>query len=128
MSYSHLTFLVVDDFSTMRRIVKNILRKLGVTKIHEAENGEAALRVLKQHHIDFILTDWNMPVMSGLDFLINVRKNDSIKHLPVIMVTAEAKREQIVLAAQHGVNSYIIKPFSERDLSTKIEQVFSRLS
>lgn len=121
-----MQILVVDDFSTMRRIVKNQLRELGFSNIREADDGSSALDVLKSTHIDFVVTDWNMPGMAGIDLLKAMRSDDNMKHLPVLMVTAEAKREQIVEAAQAGVNGYVVKPFTAAALKEKIDRIFER--
>lgn len=123
-----MQILVVDDFSTMRRIVKNVLRELGFNNIKEAEDGKAALQVLRSSRIDFIVTDWNMPVMDGLTLLKNVRADAQLKSIPVLMVTAEAKREQIIEAAQSGVNGYVVKPFTAQTLKEKMEKVFERIN
>jgi len=119
--------LVVDDFSTMRRIVKNQLRELGFSNIREAEDGSTALDALKAAPVDFVITDWNMPGMAGIDLLKAIRADDRFKHLPVLMVTAEAKREQIIAAAQAGVNGYVVKPFTAQALKEKIDRIFERL-
>ncbi|WP_296984273.1 chemotaxis response regulator CheY, partial [Thalassolituus sp. UBA1505] len=108
----NMKILVVDDFSTMRRIVKNLLRDLGFTNTQEADDGLTALPMLQNGDFDFLVTDWNMPGMTGLDLLKKVRADDRLKTLPVLMVTAEAKRDQIVAAAQAGVNGYVVKPFT----------------
>jgi two-component system chemotaxis response regulator CheY len=122
-----MKILVVDDFSTMRRIVKNLLRDLGFTNTVEADDGKTALPILEAGGIDFLVTDWNMPGMTGIDLLKAVRSNPKLVSLPVLMVTAEAKREQIVMAAQAGVNGYVIKPFTAATLKEKIEKVFERI-
>jgi len=122
-----MQILVVDDFSTMRRIVKNQLRELGFSNIREADDGSSALDVLKVTHIDFVVTDWNMPGMAGIDLLKTIRADDRLKHLPVLMVTAEAKREQIIEAAQSGVNGYVVKPFTAQSLKEKIDRIFERI-
>jgi two-component system chemotaxis response regulator CheY len=124
----NIEILVVDDFSTMRRIVRNQLRELGFGNIHEAEDGNAALQVLRARRIDFVVTDWNMPEMSGLELLKAIRADDAFKSIPVLMVTAEAKREQIIEAAQSGVNGYVVKPFTAATLQEKIEKIFERVS
>src|SRR5690554_779975 len=118
--------LVVDDFSTMRRIIKNLLRELGFTNTVEADDGATALPILKGGGIDFLITDWNMPNMPGIELLTAVRSDDKLKSLPVLMVTAEAKREQIVQAAQAGINGYIVKPFTAQTLQEKIDKIFER--
>ena len=120
---NELRFLVVDDFSTMRRIVKNLLQELGYQNVQEADDGQTALPMLKTGNFDFVITDWNMPQMPGLDLLKAVRADDKLKHLPVLMVTAEAKREQIVEAAQAGVSGYVIKPFTAQTLSEKLNKI-----
>lgn len=122
-----MQILVVDDFSTMRRIVKNQLRELGFSNMREADDGSAALDVLKSTHIDFVVTDWNMPGMAGIDLLKAIRADEKFKHLPVLMVTAEAKREQIIEAAQSGVNGYVVKPFTAAALKEKIDRIFERI-
>jgi two-component system chemotaxis response regulator CheY len=122
-----LKFLVVDDFSTMRRIVKNLLQELGYTKIEEADDGATALPMLQSGDFDFIITDWNMPKMPGLDLLKAVRADPKLAKLPVLMVTAEAKREQIVEAAQAGVSGYVIKPFTAQTLSEKLAKILGTL-
>lgn len=124
----NMKILIVDDFSTMRRIIKNLLRDLGFTNTFEADDGTTALPMLKNGSFDFLITDWNMPGMSGIDLLSYVRADDRIKHLPVLMVTAEAKREQIIKAAQAGVNGYVIKPFTAQVLKGKIEKIFERVN
>ena len=123
----NMKILVVDDFSTMRRIIKNLLKDLGFTNIQEADDGNTALPMLVQGDFDFVVTDWNMPGMQGIDLLRAIRANDNLKHLPVLMVTAEAKKEQIVAAAQAGVNGYVIKPFTAATLKEKLEKIFERL-
>jgi two-component system chemotaxis response regulator CheY len=120
--------LVVDDFSTMRRIIKNLLRDLGFTNILEADDGNTALPMLKTGDFDFVITDWNMPVMQGIDLLKAIRADEKLSHIPVLMVTAEAKKDQIVMAAQAGVNGYIVKPFTAATLSAKLDKIFQRLS
>jgi len=119
--------LIVDDFSTMRRIIKNLLRDLGFTNTFEADDGNTALPMLKNGDFEFVVTDWNMPIMQGIDLLKEIRKDPNLKHLPVLMVTAEAKREQIIEAAQAGVNGYIVKPFTASTLKEKLDKVFERL-
>ncbi len=120
-----LRFLVVDDFSTMRRIVKNFLNDLGYNDVTEADDGNTALPILKQGNIDFLVTDWNMPIMPGLELLKAVRSDPALAKLPVLLVTAEAKREQIVEAAQAGVNGYVVKPFTAVTLKEKIEKILA---
>ncbi|MDT8406929.1 MAG: chemotaxis response regulator CheY [Methylococcales bacterium] len=124
---TNMKILVVDDFSTMRRIIKNLLRDLGFTNTLEADDGKTALPKLKAGGIDFLITDWNMPGMTGIELLRAVRADPELARLPVLMVTAEAKREQIITAAQAGVNGYIIKPFTAATLKEKIEKIFERI-
>ena len=124
----NMKILIVDDFSTMRRIIKNLLRDLGFTNTAEADDGATALPMLKNGNFDFLVTDWNMPIMSGLDLLREVRADENLKHLPVLMVTAEAKRDQIIAAAQAGVNGYVVKPFTAQALKDKIEKIFVRVN
>ena len=124
----NMKILVVDDFSTMRRIIKNLLKDLGFTNIQEADDGSTALPMLQQGSFDFVVTDWNMPGMQGIDLLRAIRDDDSLKHLPVLMVTAEAKKEQIIAAAQAGVNGYVVKPFTAATLKEKLEKIFERLA
>jgi two-component system chemotaxis response regulator CheY len=118
-----LRFLVVDDFSTMRRIVKNLLQELGYANVQEADDGSSALPMLKSGNFDFVITDWNMPQLPGLELLKAVRADPKLTHLPVLMVTAEAKREQIVEAAQAGVSGYVIKPFTAQTLGEKLAKI-----
>ena len=124
---TNIKVLVVDDFSTMRRIIKNLLRELGFSNISEADDGSTALPMLQGGDFDFVVTDWNMPGMQGIDLLRAIRADDNLKHIPVLMVTAEAKKEQIIAAAQAGVNGYIVKPFTAGTLKTKLDKVFERL-
>jgi two-component system chemotaxis response regulator CheY len=123
----NMKILVVDDFSTMRRIIKNLLRDLGLTNTQEADDGQTALPMLKDGDFDFVVTDWNMPGMQGIDLLKHIRADEKLKHLPVLMVTAEAKREQIIAAAQAGVNGYIVKPFTAGTLKEKLDKIFQRM-
>lgn len=125
---NNMKILIVDDFSTMRRIIKNLLRDLGYNNTAEADDGSTALPMLKNGNFDFLITDWNMPTMTGIDLLKAVRADEHLKTLPVLMVTAEAKRDQIVEAAQVGVNSYIIKPFTADTLKEKIDKIFERIN
>lgn len=122
-----MKILIVDDFSTMRRIIKNLLRDLGFTNTSEADDGQTALPMLQNGKFDFLVTDWNMPGMQGIDLLKNVRADANLKDLPVLMVTAESKRDQIVEAAQAGVNGYIVKPFTAATLKEKIDKIFERI-
>jgi two-component system chemotaxis response regulator CheY len=122
-----MKILVVDDFSTMRRIVKNLLRDLGFSNTHEADDGNTAWPMLQSGEFDFVVTDWNMPGMTGMDLLKKIRADERLKSTPVLMVTAEAKRDQIVAAAQAGVNGYVVKPFTAAALKEKIERIFERV-
>jgi len=122
-----MKILIVDDFSTMRRIIKNLLRDLGFNNTTEADDGQTALPMLRAGGFDFLVTDWNMPGMDGLTLLKEVRADANLANMPVLMVTAEAKREQIVAAAQAGVNGYIVKPFTAVTLKEKIEKIFERI-
>ncbi len=122
-----MKILIVDDFSTMRRIIKNLLRDLGFTNTHEADDGSTALPMLKSGDFDFLVTDWNMPGMSGIELLKEVRSDGKLAALPVLMVTAEAKRDQIIEAAQAGVNGYVVKPFTAQVLKEKIDKIFERV-
>jgi two-component system chemotaxis response regulator CheY len=124
----NMKILIVDDFSTMRRIIKNLLRDLGFTNTSEADDGLTALPMLESGSFDFLVTDWNMPGMTGIDLLRKVRADERLKHLPVLMVTAEAKRDQIIEAAQAGVNGYVVKPFTAQALKEKIEKIFERVN
>ena len=124
---TNMKILVVDDFSTMRRIIKNLLKDLGFSNIQEADDGNTALPMLNKGDFDFVVTDWNMPGMQGIDLLRAIRADDKLKHLPVLMVTAEAKKEQIVAAAQAGVNGYVVKPFTAATLKEKLDKIFQRL-
>lgn len=122
----NLTFLIVDDFATMRKIVKNALNKMGVTKLFEAEDGAKALARVKEGGIDFIISDWNMPNMMGIDFLKAVRSDDKSKAIPFLMVTAEGQKENVMEAVQAGVSNYIVKPFTAETLEDKIKGVLNR--
>ena len=122
-----MKILIVDDFSTMRRIIKNLLRDLGFNNTQEADDGNTGLPMLQSGNFDFLVTDWNMPGMTGIDLLRAVRADEKLMTLPVLMVTAEAKKEQIVLAAQEGVNGYIVKPFTAQTLKEKIDKIFERI-
>ena len=123
----NMKILIVDDFSTMRRIIKNLLRDLGFTNTAEADDGLTALPMLQNGSFDFLVTDWNMPGMQGIDLLKAVRSDEKLASLPVMMVTAESKRDQIVEAAQAGVNGYIVKPFTAATLKEKIDKIFERI-
>ena len=122
-----MKILIVDDFSTMRRIVKNLLRDLGFTNTSEADDGLTALPMLQTGKFDFLVTDWNMPGMQGIDLLKAVRADANLASLPVLMVTAESKKDQIVEAAQAGVNGYVVKPFTAATLKEKIDKIFERI-
>lgn len=122
-----MKILVVDDFSTMRRIIKNLLRELGFNNTHEADDGNTAFPLLQNGDFQFVITDWNMPGMTGIDLLKAIRAHPHTAKLPVMLVTAEAKRDQIIEAAQAGVNGYIVKPFTAVTLKEKIESIFERL-
>ena len=122
-----MRILVVDDFSTMRRIIKNLLRDLGFSNTEEADDGSTALPLLRATQFDFVITDWNMPIMEGIDLVKQIRADPGLRALPILMVTAEARREQIVAAAEAGVNGYIVKPFTAQTLEQKIVKIFERL-
>ncbi len=125
---TELKFLVVDDFSTMRRIVRGLLKEMGCDHAEEAEDGAVALAMLKAQKFDFVVTDINMPNMNGFDLLKAVKADDTLKHLPVLMVTAEARKEDIVMAAQIGAAGYIVKPFTKATLEEKVEKALQRLA
>lgn len=120
-----LKVLVVDDMSTMRRIVKNVLKQLGYTDLHEAENGEEGLKKLRTGGFGLVVSDWNMPVMMGIDMLRAIRADPELKHLPVLMVTAEAQKENIIEAVQAGVSNYVVKPFTADALLEKLTKIFA---
>jgi two-component system chemotaxis response regulator CheY len=121
-----MRILTVEDSATMRRIIRNTLKRVGYDDVVEAENGQLALSKLATEKIDFVITDWSMPEMNGLDFILEVRRNESTKHLPVLMITTVAEREDILTALTAGVNNYIVKPFDAETLKTKIEQVLGK--
>lgn len=123
----NIKILIVDDFSTMRRIIKNLLRDLGFNNTAEADDGLTALPMLQTGNFDLLVTDWNMPGMQGIDLLKAVRADGKLATLPVLMVTAEQKREQIIEAAKAGVNGYIVKPFTAQTLKEKLEKIFERI-
>jgi two-component system, chemotaxis family, chemotaxis protein CheY len=123
-----MKILVVDDFSTMRRIVKNLLKQLGFENIDEAEDGAQAYTKMKDGGYGFVVTDWNMPNMDGLDLLKKVRSDPAIKDTPMLMVTAEAEKEKVITAIQAGVNNYIVKPFTGEVLKEKMDKIFERLA
>jgi two-component system chemotaxis response regulator CheY len=119
-----MKILIVDDFSTMRRIVRNLLKQLSFNNVDEAADGDVALEKLKEGSYDFVITDWNMPNMTGLELLKAIRSDDNLKALPVLLITAEAEKENVVLAAEAGVNDYIVKPFTGDVLQQKINRIF----
>lgn len=121
-----LKFLIVDDFSTMRRIVRNLLKEMGYANADEAEDGVAALQKLRNGHFDFVVTDINMPNMNGFELLAQIRAEDALKNLPVLMVTAEARKEDIVLAAKNGASGYIVKPFTKATLDEKVNKIMQK--
>lgn len=123
----NMKILIVDDFATMRRIIKNLLRDLGFNNVEEADDGTTALPMLREGEFDLLITDWNMPAMQGIDLLRQVRQDADLSRLPVLMVTAESNKDQIVEAAQAGVNGYIVKPFTTQTLKEKIEKIFKRM-
>lgn len=128
MSDPKMKFLVVDDFSTMRRIVRNLLKELGYTNVDEAEDGVVAMQKLSAGGFDFVVTDWNMPNMTGIELLRAIRANAQLAQLPVLMITAEAKKENIIEAAQAGASGYIVKPFTAATLSEKMTKIFEKLN
>ena len=124
----NMKILIVDDFSTMRRITENLLNDLGFSNTEEADDGQTALPMLKTGNYDFLVTDWNMPGMDGLTLLKTIRADENLGQIPVLMITAEARREQIVIAAEAGVNGYVIKPLTATTLKEKIDKIFERLA
>jgi two-component system, chemotaxis family, chemotaxis protein CheY len=120
-----IKILVVDDFATMRRIIKNILKQLGYNDLDEADDGAAAIAKLKSSKFDFVITDWNMPNMSGLELVKAIRSDENIKGIPILMVTAEALKENIIEAVKAGVNNYIVKPFTAEVMKEKIDKIFA---
>ncbi|OGS75799.1 MAG: histidine kinase [Gallionellales bacterium GWA2_55_18] len=124
MGIENTKFLVVDDFSTMRRIVRNLLKELGFSNVQEAEDGVEALAKLRANEFDFVVSDWNMPNMTGIELLRAIRADDKLKHLPVLMVTAEAKKENIIEAAKAGASGYVVKPFTAATLDEKLKKIF----
>jgi two-component system chemotaxis response regulator CheY len=124
MSQTNLKFLVVDDFATMRRIIRNLLKELGFNNVDEAEDGVNALAKLRADRFDLVVSDWNMPNMTGIDLLRNIRSDAQLKDLPVLMVTAEAKKENIIAAAQAGASGYVVKPFTAATLDEKLKKIF----
>ena len=127
MAGPNMKFLVVDDFSTMRRIVRNLLKELGFTNVQEAEDGVDALNKLRGEAFEFVVTDWNMPNMTGIELLKTIRADAALKHLPVLMITAEAKKENIIEAAQAGASGYIVKPFTAATLDEKLKKIFEKM-
>lgn len=125
---SDLKFLIVDDFSTMRRIVRGLLKEMGCHNAEEAEDGAVALQMLKSAKFDFVVSDINMPNMNGFDLLKAIKAEEGLKHLPVLMVTAEARKEDIVLAAQSGAAGYIVKPFTKATLEEKVQKILQKLA
>lgn len=123
----NMKILVVDDFSTMRRIIRNILKEIGYTNVDEADDGSTALEKLKGGNFDFVITDWNMPNMPGIELLKNIRQDPVLKATPVLMVTAEAAKENVVTAVQAGVNNYIVKPFTAAALKERIDLILEKL-
>ena len=121
-----LRFLIVDDFSTMRRIVRNLLKESGFADADEAEDGSAALQKLRNGRFDFVVTDINMPNMNGFELLTSIKGDEKLKHLPVLMVTAEARKEDIVAAAQGGAAGYIVKPFTKATLEEKVLNILKK--
>lgn len=124
----NMKVLIVDDFATMRRILKNILKQVGLKNISEAENGKEALKELKKEKFDLVLCDWNMPEMPGIELLNQVRSDSDLKDIPFVMVTAEAKKENIIEAVKAGVSSYIVKPFTAETVSEKLQKIFAASS
>jgi two-component system chemotaxis response regulator CheY len=127
METAGMKFLVVDDFATMRRIVRNLLKEIGYANSEEAEDGVDALNKLRSGHYDFVVSDINMPNMNGFDLLRSIRADEALKHLPVLMVTAEAKKEDIITAAQAGASGYIVKPFTKATLEEKLTKIVQKL-
>lgn len=127
MADANMKFLVVDDFSTMRRIVRNLLKELGFQNVDEAEDGVDALGKLRGGGYQFVISDWNMPNMTGLDLIKNIRADAALKGLPVLMVTAEAKKENIIAAAQAGASGYVVKPFTAATLDEKLNKIFKTM-
>jgi two-component system chemotaxis response regulator CheY len=127
MADKNMKFLIVDDFSTMRRIIRNLLKELEFTNADEAEDGVVALSKLRGGNFDFVVSDWNMPNMTGIELLRAIRADDTLKHLPVLMVTAEAKKENIIAAAQAGASGYVVKPFTAVVLEEKLNKIFEKM-
>ncbi len=127
MADKNMSFLVVDDFPTMRRIVRSLLKELGYTNVEEAEDGQEALGKLRSGSFEFVVSDWNMPNLDGLEMLKQIRADAALKDLPVLMVTAEAKKENIIAAAQAGASGYVVKPFPAATLEEKLNKIFEKL-
>ncbi|CNE64094.1 chemotaxis response regulator CheY [Yersinia mollaretii] len=127
MADKNMRFLVIDDFATMRRIVRNLLQDLGFKNVDEAEDGQDALAKLRASEFDFVISDWNMPNLDGLQLLTEIRKDEKLNKIPVLMVTAEAKKENIIAAAQAGANGYVVKPFTAATLEEKLNKIFEKL-
>ncbi|AZM94275.1 chemotaxis response regulator CheY [Vreelandella venusta] len=127
MADKNMSFLVVDDFPTMRRIVRSLLKELGFTNVDEAEDGQDALNKLRAGNFEFVVSDWNMPNLDGLEMLKEIRQDEALKELPVLMVTAEAKKENIIAAAQAGANGYVVKPFTAATLEEKLNKIFDKM-
>ncbi len=125
---SDLKFLIVDDFSTMRRIVRGLLKEMGCNNADEAEDGAVALNMLKNSRYDFVVSDINMPNMNGFELLKAIKADDGLKHIPVLMVTAEARKEDIVMAAQSGAAGYIVKPFTKATLEEKVQKILQKIA
>jgi len=125
---AELKFLVVDDFSTMRRIVRGLLKEMGCNHVEEAEDGSVALHMLQANKYDFVVSDINMPNMNGFDLLKAIKADAALRHIPVLMVTAEARKEDIVLAAQSGAAGYVVKPFTKATLEEKLQKVLQKLA
>ncbi|MEI7843749.1 MAG: chemotaxis response regulator CheY [Gallionellaceae bacterium] len=129
MADPNMKILVVDDFSTMRRIVRNLLKELGFANVHEAEDGVDGLNKLRNDgNFEFVVSDWNMPNMTGIEMLRQIRADEKLKHLPLLMVTAEAKRENIIEAAQAGASGYVVKPFTAATLDEKLKKIFATMN
>ena len=127
MADKNMSFFVVDDFPTMRRIVRSLLKELGFTNVEEAEDGQDALNKLRAGNFEFVVSDWNMPNLDGLEMLKEIRQDNALKDLPVLMVTAEAKKENIIAAAQAGANGYVVKPFTAATLEEKLNKIFEKM-
>jgi len=123
-----MKFLIVDDFSTMRRIVRGLLKEIGYNNAEEAEDGAVALNMLRNAKFDFVVSDINMPNMNGFELLNEIKKDESLKHIPVLMVTAEARKEDIVRAAQDGAAGYIVKPFTKATLEEKVQKIMQKVT